>query len=166
MSTATNTTLPLSSPASLSQVGSSFAHGLHQSAPIVTTTHLPLNDLSLTGLPPASVATSSSASRSPTLSTSARADDAVARTRPEATTAVRTLRMTVGRIGRLSIHRELFVDPHLDVPRMQRAFIFAIVEEHRGCRIDSRLLALLEVGGDLSRGGLVGLRERCHVQTE
>src|SRR5215510_4643544 len=117
MSIATNATLPLSSPAILSQVGSSFAQGLHQSAPTVTTTHLPRNDLSLTGLPLASVATSSSARRSPTLRTSAEAGAAVAVATAKAMTAVR---MAFGRIEGLSIHSQLFVDPHLDVLGMHR----------------------------------------------
>src|SRR6185503_6400157 len=159
MSTATNTTLPLSSPASLSQVGSSFAHGLHQSAPTVTKTHLPLNDLSLNCLPLASTATSSSASRSPTLSTSARAEGAVAATAARARVAATTARMAFGRIGRLSIHRELFVDPHLDVLGVHRTFIFAVVEEQGRCRIHTGRLALLEVGGHQRRGRLVGLLE-------
>src|SRR3954468_18413154 len=132
MSTATNTALPLSSPASLSQVGSSFAHGLHQSAPTVTTTHLPLNDLSLSGLPLPSVAMSSSARRSPTLSTSARAGVARATRNSREGAGGRGRRRGGGGGGapprpggrerqrawrwdassRSSIHGEVFVDPH------------------------------------------------------
>src|SRR6185295_13536282 len=165
MSTATNTTLPLSSPASLSQTGSSLPHGLHQSAPTVTTTHLPLSALSLNGLPLPSTATSSSASRSPTLSTSARAEGAVAATAANTRAAAR-IRMAFGRIDRLSIHRELFVDPHLDVLGMHRAFIFAVVEEQRRRRIDPRHLTLLEVGRHLRRGRLERLLELRHVEPE
>src|SRR5512140_3400052 len=154
MSIATNTTLPLSSgsPASLSQVGSSFAHGLHQSAPTVTTTHLPFHVFSLTGLPLASVATSSSARRSPTLRTSARAVPAAAmRTTTTAAIAGAMIRamnrpcMVVGRIGGLSIHRDLFVDPHLDVPGVHRPFVLAVVEEQGGRRVHTGVFSLLQV---------------------
>src|SRR5882672_2882177 len=55
MSTATNVILLPRSAASRSHVGSSFAHGLHQSAPTVTTNHLPLKLFSLTGWPTGSV---------------------------------------------------------------------------------------------------------------
>src|SRR5688572_7744997 len=67
---ATNVILVFHSGCSLSQAGSSLAHGLHHSAPTVTSTHLPLNARSLNGLPLSSTAMSSSANRSPTLSDS------------------------------------------------------------------------------------------------
>src|SRR5882672_285534 len=163
MSTATNVILLPRSAASRSHVGSSFAHGLHQSAPTVTTNHLPLKLFSLTGLPAASTATSSSAKRSPTLRTSAPAVadrvSVAARTRPK--------RIPLGRIGRLSIHRELFVDPHLDVLRRRhRTLVLAVVEEQGGRRVHTGGIALLLVVGDLRGGVVVGLLELCHVEAE
>src|SRR5262249_6835222 len=131
-------------------------------------THLPRYDLSLTGLPPGSTATSSSASRSPTLSTSAEAggETAVATAKAEPKTARDAARMAVGRIEGLSIHGQLFVDPHLDVLGVHRAFVLAVVEKHGGRRVHTGLLALLEIGGDLGRGSIVGPLEPRHVEAD
>src|SRR5690242_19680665 len=77
-STAMNETLPFHSGASLSQAGSSFAHGLHHDAPNVITFQ-PAIGLTLNGLPAASTAVSNSARRSPTFSSSANAGAAQSR---------------------------------------------------------------------------------------
>src|SRR3569832_80585 len=118
-----------------SQAGSSFAHGLHHEAPNVSIFQ-PFVDLTRNAWPPASVAVSSSARRSPTLSSSA---DAVAVAASSNNSAIR---MVLGRTSVSAIHCELFVDPHLDVLGMHGSFVLAVVEEQGGRGVKPCLLAL------------------------
>src|SRR3569623_2914958 len=142
-----------------SQAGSSFAHGLHHEAPNVSIFQ-PFVDLTRNAWPPASVAVSSSARRSPTLSSSA---DAVAVAANSNNSAIR---MVLGRTSVSAIHCELIVDPHLDVLGMHGSFVLAVVEEQGGRGVHPCLLALRAVARDLRCEGRVVGVELLHVEAE
>src|SRR6185312_5503654 len=142
-----------------SHAGSSFAHGLHHDAPNVSIFQ-PFVDLTRNAWPPASVAVSSSARRSPTFSSSA---DAVAEA---ANSNSRAIRMVVRRTSLSAIHRKLFVDPHLDVLGMHGSFVLAVVEEQGGRGVHPGLFALRDVARDLGRRRGVVRVELLHVEAE